>query len=76
VIDVARPRLSWINESGIRERGEKQTVYEIRVAAFRRQGMLVDRTGSYHHLGVMGWLKFKKPPGIQHIQYRAGYLQL
>jgi alpha-L-rhamnosidase len=32
VIDVCKPRLSWINQSQDNERGEKQTAYEIRGA--------------------------------------------
>ena len=37
VVDVAQPRLSWINQAGKGERGQKQTAWQVRVASSRKQ---------------------------------------
>ena len=37
VLDVAQPRLAWINLAGNGERGQKQTAWQVRVASSRKQ---------------------------------------
>ncbi|HEX7411128.1 MAG TPA: hypothetical protein VF298_03215 [Bacteroidales bacterium] len=37
VVDVVNPRLSWVNNAGKGERGQKQTAWEIRVASSKEK---------------------------------------
>ncbi len=37
VVDVFQPRLSWVNLAGKRDRGQKQTAWQVRVASTIKQ---------------------------------------
>jgi alpha-L-rhamnosidase len=41
-VDIGRPRLSWVNQPGERDRGEAQSAWEIRVSG-SREGLLAGR---------------------------------
>lgn len=53
-IDIARPRLSWVNIPGRHDHGQIQTAYEIRVAGSRE-----DLTAGKN----LGWASGKSFPG-------------